>query len=123
MDQSWDMSPFHNPLNVSLLKVIHKLHIRLNAHVISMKLVVPKVPKEVGIERGAVGGWSNWSLSCCHIWKKKEKEREDGIKRKEKKEKEKSKKEREREEKNKIMLKDDIRCLDGLKNERQSMQN
>ena len=45
MDHAWDMPPFHDPLNVGLHEVTHKLHIRLKAHVIPMKLVVFKVPR------------------------------------------------------------------------------
>ena len=48
------MPPFHDPLNVGLLEATHKLHIRLKAHVISMKLAIPKVPREVGAKSN---GW------------------------------------------------------------------
>ena len=50
MDHAWDMPPFHDPLNVSLLEATHKLHIRLKAYVIPMKSAIPKVPREVGAE-------------------------------------------------------------------------
>ena len=45
------MPPFHDPMNVGLLKATHKLHIHLKAHVILTKSVVLKVPREVGAER------------------------------------------------------------------------
>ena len=45
------MSSFHDPLNVGLLDATHKLHVRLEAHVILMKLAVSKMPREVGAER------------------------------------------------------------------------
>ena len=48
------MPPFHDPMNVGLLKATHKLHIHLKAHVILTKSVVLKVPREVGAE--TVGG-------------------------------------------------------------------
>ena len=51
MDHAWDVPPLHDPLNVGLLEVTHKLYVRLKAHVILVKPVVPKVPREVGAER------------------------------------------------------------------------
>ena len=51
MDHAWDVPPFHDPLNVSLLEVTHKLHVRLEAYAILMKPMVPKMPKEVGTKK------------------------------------------------------------------------
>ena len=51
MDYALDVPPLHDPLNAGLLKVTHKLHIRLKAHVILMKPMVSKMPREVGPER------------------------------------------------------------------------
>ena len=45
------MPPFHDPLNVALLEVTYKLHVCLKAHIILIKPVVPKMPREVGAER------------------------------------------------------------------------
>ena len=47
------MPPFHDPLNVGLLKATHKLHICFKTHVILMKLTVPKVFREVAAERNS----------------------------------------------------------------------
>ena len=44
------MPPLHDPLNVSLLIVTHKLHVRLKAHVILVKLAVLKMPIKVCVE-------------------------------------------------------------------------
>ena len=49
------MPPFHDPLDVSLLKVTHKFHVRLKAHVTLMKPAVSKMPRKVsakGYSRG-----------------------------------------------------------------------
>ena len=49
MNHAWDVPLLHDPLNVGLLDVMHKLHVRLKAHVILMKPTVPKMPKEVRV--------------------------------------------------------------------------
>ena len=51
MDHAWDVTSLHDPLNVGLLEVTHKLHLCLETHVILMKPVVPKMPREVGAKR------------------------------------------------------------------------
>ena len=45
------MPPLYDPLNVGLFEVTHKLHVRLEAHIILLKSTVLKVPREVGVER------------------------------------------------------------------------
>ena len=50
MNHAWDVPPLHDLLNVGLLDATHKLRVRLKAHVILMKPVVPKMPREVGAE-------------------------------------------------------------------------
>ena len=56
MDHAWDMLPLHYPLNVDLLNVTHKFHVSLKAHIILMKLAVPRAPREVDAKR------YSWSL-------------------------------------------------------------
>ena len=81
-----------------------------------MKPAVPKVPKEVGAER--YGGRLKQPKLLLLPYLKEEGER--GMSKKNRV----NKKEKKRvQEKNKIMMKDDIMCHDGLKIERQSMQN
>ena len=55
LNHAWDVLPLHDLLNVGLLDVTHKLHVHLKAHVILMKLVGPKMPREV-CTGGYVGG-------------------------------------------------------------------
>ena len=50
MSSNEDVPPLHDLLNVGLFEVTHNLHISLKAHVILMKLVVPKMPRKVGAE-------------------------------------------------------------------------
>ena len=47
MDHIRDMPPFHDPLNVGLLKATHKLQVLFKAHDI-LKPTVSKMPREVG---------------------------------------------------------------------------
>ena len=49
MDPTLDKPPFHDPLNVSLLKATHKLHVRFKTHDI-LKAVISKMPRKVGVE-------------------------------------------------------------------------
>ena len=49
MDHIRDMPPFHDPLNVGLLKATHKLHVRFKAYDI-LKLMVFNMPRKVGAE-------------------------------------------------------------------------
>ena len=49
MDHAWDMPPFHDLLNVSLLKETHKLHVHFKAHDI-LRPAISKMPRKVGVE-------------------------------------------------------------------------
>ena len=106
------MPPFHDPLNIGLLKATHKLHICLKSHVMPMKLAAPKVPREVGAERN--GGRLKQSKSLLYPYLKKGDGNRGENKKKRKDQERRKAKKRERVKK-KIMMKDDERYLDGLK--------
>ena len=45
------MQSLHDPLNVGLLEATHKLYVCLKTHIVLMKSAVPKMLREVGVER------------------------------------------------------------------------
>ena len=49
MSHTLDMPPFHDPLNVGLLKMAHELCVRFKALEIS-KPTIPNMPRKVGVK-------------------------------------------------------------------------